>query len=202
MVWRNRILKIEQNSGINGKMFLFLQSFLKNRKIQVRTHTELLKIHQTENGLSQQSVISVTMFLLAINNIFKNISKPTKHLLFADYCHTFCNGKNNKTTVETLQNALNIHQDWSQKTSFKFSDGKSQCIVFHTSPNANIQLYIKNTLIPICETFHTLGMIFDNKLKWTPHLEKLKSTCKIRGVPARNHSKQFINLLDSEKKNS
>jgi len=115
-------------------MFLFLQNFLKNRKIQVRALSELSKIHHIENGLPQGSVISVTVFLLAINDIFKNIPKPTKHLLFADDCHIYCSGQNTKISIEILQNSLNILQDWSHKTGFKFSASKIQCIAFHTSP--------------------------------------------------------------------
>lgn len=99
MLWRNRVLKIIQECGINGKMFTFLQNFLKNRSLHVKAYSELSNIYQTENGLPQSSVISVTMFLLAINNILKEIQKPTKHLLFADNCHIYCSGQDIKTTV-------------------------------------------------------------------------------------------------------
>jgi hypothetical protein len=101
MIWKTRVLKLIQNSGINGKMFLFLQT---TRTMQVRAHAELSKIHQTENGLPQGSVISITIFLLAINDIFTNIPKP--HLLFADDCHIYCSEQNTKMTVEILQNSL------------------------------------------------------------------------------------------------
>lgn len=98
IVWRTRVLKLIQNNDINGKMLLFLQNFLKTRTIQVRAHAELSKIYQTENGLPQGLVIGVTLFLLAINNIFTNIPKPTK----PDDCHIYCSGQNTKTTVEIL----------------------------------------------------------------------------------------------------
>jgi hypothetical protein len=117
---------------------------------------------------------------LYINDIFKNIPKPTKHLLFADNCHIYCSGQNNKTSVEILQNSLNILQDWSYKTGFKFSASKSQCIAFHTSPKANLQLYLNNFPIPSCKTLRILRLIFDNKLKWTQHIKELKNTCKTR----------------------
>lgn len=112
MVWRNRVLKIIQECGINGKMFLFLQNFLNNRTIEVKAHNKLSNSYLTENGLPQGLVISVTMFLLAINNIFKEIPKPTKHLLYADDCHIYWNGQDIKTKVEILQQALNILQSW------------------------------------------------------------------------------------------
>ncbi|KAL4083864.1 hypothetical protein QTP88_029180 [Uroleucon formosanum] len=149
MVWRNRVLKIIQNSGINGKMFLFLQNFLKNRKTQVRALSELSKIHQTENGLPQGSVISVTMFLSAINDIFKNISKPTKHLLFADDCHIYCSGQNTKTTVDILQDALNILQDWSHKTGFKFSAVTDMVVMLLETPFRRWHSDNKNDLLKV-----------------------------------------------------
>eukprot|EP00102_Acyrthosiphon_pisum_P021430 XP_016658640.1 PREDICTED: RNA-directed DNA polymerase from mobile element jockey-like [Acyrthosiphon pisum] len=176
----NRALQIIQECGINGKIFIFFKIFLKNRTIQVKAHNELSNTYLTENGLPQGSVISVTMFLLAINNIFKEIPKPTKHLLFADDCHIYCSGQNIKTTMEILQQALNILQNWSNKTGFKFSPGKSKGICIHTRTTENQQLYLNNSEIPFCKSLRVLGMIFDSELKWTQHLKKLKSSCKIK----------------------
>ena len=180
MVWRNRVLKIIQECGINGKMFQFLQNFLNNRTIQVKAHNKLSNSYLTENGLPQGSVINVTMFLLAINNIFKEIPKPIKHLLFADDCHIYCSGQDIKITVEILQQALNTLQSWSNKTGFKFSPGKSQCISFHTRTIGNHKLFLKDSEIPFCKSLRILGIIFDHKLKWTHHLKKLKSSCKTK----------------------
>jgi hypothetical protein len=180
MVWRNRALQIIHECGINGKMFIFFRNFLKNRTIQVKAYNELSNTYLTENSLPQGSVISVTMFLLAINNIFKKIPKPTKHLLFADDCHMYCSGQNIKTTIEILQQALNILQNWSDKTGFKFPPEKSQCICFHTRMTDNQQLFLNNSKIPFCNSLRVLGMIFNSELKWTQHLIKLKSSCKMK----------------------
>lgn len=98
IVWRNRALKIIQKCVINSKMFIFLQNFLKNHSIQA--HNELSNTYLIKNGLSQGSVISVVMFLLAINKMFKEIPKPIKHLLFANDCHIYCSGQNIKTTID------------------------------------------------------------------------------------------------------
>jgi|UniRef100_A0A2S2QSQ2 hypothetical protein len=174
MVWRNGVLQIIQNNGINGNMFLFLQNFLKNRKIQVRALSVLSKIHHIENFLPQDSVISVTMFLLAINDSFKNIPKLTKHLLFADNCHIYCSEQNTKTSVQILQNLLNILQDWSHRTSFKFSATKSECIHIYILPFTLVLKQSHNYTSIILRfpyvKLRILGMIFDNKLKWTPQI--------------------------------
>lgn len=135
-------------------MFIFFQIFLKNHTIQVKAHNKLSNTYLTDNGLPQGSMISVTMFLLAINSIFKEIPKPTKHLLFADDCHIYCSRQNIKTTIEILQQALNILQSWSNKTDFKFSPGKSQCICFHFRTTENHKLLLNNSEIPFCKSLH------------------------------------------------
>lgn len=127
----------------------------------------------------QCSVISITMFLLTIN-IIKKIPKLTKHLLFSDDSHIYCNGQNIKTTVKILQQALNILKNWSNKTGFNFSPGKSQCICFHTLMIGNHKLLLKDSKIPLCKSLHILGKIFDNELKLTHRLKKIESFCKIK----------------------
>lgn len=62
MVWKERVLTILQNWGINGNLFSFIYNFLNNRSFNVKINNQLSKIHNTVNGLPQGSVISVTFF--------------------------------------------------------------------------------------------------------------------------------------------
>lgn len=66
MVWRNRALKIIQVCGINGKMFMFLQNFLKNRIIHVTAHNELSNTYRTKTAEQQPS----PKFNDQCNNVF------------------------------------------------------------------------------------------------------------------------------------
>lgn len=152
-------------------MFIFLNNFLKNRTIQVKAHNEFSATYQIENGVPQGSVISVTMFLTAINDIFNNIPND---------CYIYCSGNNIRTTTEILQISLNSLQNWSKETDFIFSPTKSQCIIFNHKDEINQQIKLKNLQTPICHNLRILGLIFDNKLKWNTHLKKLKSSCKIK----------------------
>lgn len=172
MAWRNRILSIIHKIGISGKMFIFLNNFFKNRTIQVRAYNEFSAIYQIENGVPQRSVISVTMFLIAINDIFNNIPKPTKHIIFTDDGYIYCNGNNIRTTTEILQIYLNSLQNWSKETGFIFFPTKRQCIVFNHQGEINQQIKLKNLQIPICHNLRILEVIFDNKFKCNTHLKK------------------------------
>jgi len=106
MVWKENVLIILQKWKITGNMLNFLHSFLLDRKFQVKIGKVLSDNLDIENSLPQGSSISVTLFLVAINDIFINLQNPIKYTLFADDCNIYCRGDNIKTTVELLQTAL------------------------------------------------------------------------------------------------
>lgn len=180
MVWRNRVLQIIKKWGITGKIFTFLKNFLTNRSIQVKAHNYLSNVYHTENGLPQGSVLSVTLFLVAIHDIFHQIQKPTKHLIFADDCYIFCSGNNINTTLEILNNALHSLQEWANKSGFIFSPSKSKCIKYNLNSNTIHNLYLNDIQIPFHNSIRILGMLFDSKLNWIMHLKLLKAACKTK----------------------
>ena len=62
--------------NITGNMLTFLRNFLLDRKILVKLGNALSNHLDIEDGLSQGSSISVTSFLVTINDIFNNINSP------------------------------------------------------------------------------------------------------------------------------
>ena len=79
---------------------------------------------------------------------------------------------------EHLQTAINTLQDWSKTTGLKFSPKKTQGILFtrKTKLNPSPKLYLSNLKIQFTDTIKTLGLIFDKKLSWAPHLKTLKES--------------------------
>ncbi|XP_015186953.1 PREDICTED: uncharacterized protein LOC107071962 [Polistes dominula] len=118
MVWRDKVMEIV-GEFIGGNMLQFIKNFFKDRYIQVKINGHLLKKVKTENGIPQDSIISVTLFLLEINYITKQINPPIKSFLFVDDLTICCKGKNIKTTAELLQSVLNSLQEWSNGNGLK-----------------------------------------------------------------------------------
>jgi len=112
-------------------MITFITNFLQDKSFQTKIGETLSTTHITENGIPQGSVISVTLFLVAINNIFNNIPPPIKYTVFADDYTIFCSGVNIKTTVEFIEQALDKLLKWSAMTGSNFSPSKTQSIIFH-----------------------------------------------------------------------
>jgi len=99
-------------------MVKFLTNFLTIRSIREKIQKILSNQHYTENGL-QGSALSVILFLVAINDIEKNLPFPVKHKLFAD---DYYSGTNLATSTQLLQESLNLLNQWS--SSFFFQNSK------------------------------------------------------------------------------
>ena len=182
MVWRYRILQMLVASGIDGAMLIFVRNFLMKRFIEVRVNGFLSKRVELINGVPQGSVLSVTLFLITFNDITRCIPRPIKKSIFADDLTVYCSGKDLLTTQEILQDCLDNLLKWAQKTGFKFSNSKSVCILFSKSKTGNQEpaLYLNNHELEVVKETKILGLIFDTKLTWIPHLKYLRTDCNKR----------------------
>ena len=78
-----------------------------------------------------------------------------------------------------VQLAINQISSWANKKGFKFSTSKSVVVHFcrirgvHPDPD----LYLYDQRISCVEEARFLGLIFDKRLTWMPHLKMLKTKC-------------------------
>jgi len=75
-----------------------------------------------------------------------------------------------------LQRCLNKLQNWADTNRFKFYTSKTVCMHFcrlrklHPEP----ELLLNGIPIPVVQEVKFLGLIFDRKLSFLPHLRYLK----------------------------
>lgn len=126
-------------------------------------------------------MLSVILFIIAINEITSTITPPITAFLYVDDLTVIYKGKNPITTLHILQDCINKLQNWANNNGFKFSKTKTEVITFSRTQNeSNIKLTLDGSEIKQTTTIKLLGMIFDNKLSWNPHIEYLKSVCTRR----------------------
>ena len=98
---------------------------------------------------------------------------------FVDDFGIFIRSKNMETIEFKLQRCLNNIEDWATENGFKFSKTKTQCVHFcqirqlHLDPH----LTIYGSPIPFVSEAKFLGLLFDNKLSFIPHIKALKAKC-------------------------
>ena len=120
-----------------------------------------------------------TLFGLKINSIVKAISPGVDCSLYVDDFLICYRSKHIHVIERHLQQCLNKLYDWADKNGFKFSSAKTVCIHFcklrkqHPDPC----LFLNGASIPVVDEATFLGIIFDNKLSFLPHIRQLKNKC-------------------------
>jgi ribonuclease HI len=178
-VWRYNVLKKLTDWKVTGNMLQFLRNFMENRTFQVRINGKLSNTFHQTNGIPQGSVLSSTLFLVAINSLPGIIPKPVVASIYADDLIIFCRGSQITTTQKIIQNSLQIIEKWSAETGFRCSTTKTTIMRFSRRRNKEalepLQLYGQ----PLTQVQHQtyLGITFDSRLTFSTHITTLKNDC-------------------------
>ena len=117
-------------------------------------------------------LLSVTLFCLKINSIVKTLLPDTECSLYVDDFLIFFHSRHMPTIEKHLQRVLNKLQVWTDENGFKFSTSKTVVMHFcqkkkeHSHPEL---FFVEETKF--------LGLIFDSKLTFIPHLKYLRKKC-------------------------
>lgn len=178
MVWKFYILKCLKEHGLNGNIIQYINNFFTDRKFTVRVNGYLSDEKLQTNGIPQGEILSVTLFLIAVNNITNFLPDRVYACLFADDLAIYYKGKNINTITLKIQNTLLNLEEWSKITGFKFSTLKTKAMLFTRKRNLNrptLKLYQQN--IEYVDKLKFLGVTLDNKLNWSHHIVNLKKEC-------------------------
>ena len=173
------IIKDLHEIGLKGHLPLFVQQFLRDIQFNVRLGGQYLKAFDQEMGVTQCSILSVTLFNLKINCVVKAIPNGTDGCLYVDDLIACSKGINMNLVERQLQRCIGNLQVWADENGFKFSETKTVCVHFcqkhrlHPDP----VLYLNGKQLPIVTEVKYLGVLFDCKLTFVPHVKALKTKC-------------------------
>jgi len=158
--------------NVTGNLLNWIKNFLTNRSYQVKIGDSFSNSFTSENGTPQGSALSPLLFLVMIND-FPTLSKFTSDAFFADDCSIWRSGTNLQQILFHLQQDLNLIESWCNKWGFVINAEKTTGIVF-TKKNlalGNIQLKIQGKNINFMDSCKLLGVIFDRRMTWSPHVD-------------------------------
>ncbi|EFX62349.1 hypothetical protein DAPPUDRAFT_270569 [Daphnia pulex] len=106
---------------------------------------------------------------------FPPSTPETKISLYADDVLLYSIVKHPADAEVTLQPALDRVRRWGRK--WKFAPDKSAMVVFTRAykPGNDPLLFLDGHRIPSQPTFKFLGLWFDSKLLWKPHIDHIQS---------------------------
>lgn len=102
LTWRYKILEKLHDWNFRGKLPMFIKNFLANRSFQTKIGNHLSSSQSQVNGVPQSSVISPTLFNIAINDITSTIQSLVKAALYADDVVIFISCSNPSLGQEIL----------------------------------------------------------------------------------------------------
>ena len=101
-VWRSEILNSLYNMGLRGNLPNFIENFLSSHSTYM----------EQEEGLPQGSVLSVTCFAIAINDISEQVSTDVQSTLYVDDFAIFTSVTNPAHSSRIIQTSINKLEAW------------------------------------------------------------------------------------------
>ena len=186
LMWRKGIILKLTEFGIRGKMLIWINDFLVDRKIRVKVLDQVSDYQKTENGSPQGVVLSPTLF----NVIMDTLRTAMNHIMvtkgidlsqFADDSAFWKSAKGLKKALYIIQLALYVIEDWGKNWGFEISPDKTQVVIFNpkgTDTSKLRKLKLNGRILEYKREATFLGMIFDDKLTWRKHIDKLVTKCQ------------------------
>ena len=159
--------------GVRGRLAYFISAFLNERQFSVRVEDTLSNPHEQEMGVPHGSILS-------INNIVKSVCPGVECFLYVDdFCICY-RSKHMHTIDQHLQQVLNNLRKWSSENGFIFFKTKTKCMHFCQSRKLHLdpELTLDDVQIEVVPEFKFLGLLFDSKLSFIPHINYLSNKCQ------------------------
>ena len=160
-------------------LFKFIYCILNNnylfsRKQYVQVDNSVSELLSIMCGVPQGSVLGPKLFILYINDLC-NVSKLLKYVLFADDTNIFKSGDNLVELCEVLSTELKLLAKWFNVNKLSLNVSKTHFMVFGKRKKTdNVKVTINDIDIERVSVTKFLGVLIDDKLCWSEHINKVK----------------------------
>ena len=139
-------------------------------------------LHPSHNGVPQDSILGPLLFLIFINDIGFIPSLKFKPKLFSDDANVFISVKDQNELQVNCQDTLKILNNWIIANRLTLNLKKTCYMLFSTNSSSvnpeEFSLKIDSYAINRVPNIKFLGVIIDEKLEWSPHIEELKANLR------------------------
>ena len=162
--------------GIRGVALSWFESYLSNRNQYVSFSNHNSESMLISCGVPQGSILGPLLFLLYVNDM-PNVSSVLFTILFADDTNVFVQGKSLDHLIDVMNNELCKLSEWMAINKLSLNVKKTKCMIFslRKEPISSKCVTLNGEIIDKVRTFKFLGVIIDDKLRWTDHVLYIKN---------------------------
>ena len=190
--WCYGFLRKIYELGVRGAFAFFVCNFLRDRMFYVRVGNSTSTGNAQEQGTPQGSVLSCTLFLIAINKITSEMPAAVSATMYVDDLAIYMRAFNVETAQRLLQASVNKIVQWASPHGYQLLRDKTVAVHFHNkrSEQKHSALVLYDTLIRFKDSLKFLRLYIDYKLTWKLHIQETK----IKGNKSLNLLKMLSHL--------
>ncbi len=179
-IWRKGLIFRLHDMGIRGRLLLYVNSFLSNRKSRL-----LVNSHEswttTNIGVPQGSIIAPILFVCYVSEITSTIPCC---IGFADDLTAWVTHASPDIASKTLESQLAKLNDWTKRWRLVVNKTKTEIICFTKSSSIQVTVTLDGTPLKQVKDKKVLGVTTDENLTFRSHVDNirakaLKSLCSV-----------------------
>uniref|UniRef100_A0A3P9HG26 ribonuclease H n=1 Tax=Oryzias latipes TaxID=8090 RepID=A0A3P9HG26_ORYLA len=166
--------------NLSPRTLLWLESYLKCRKQQVRVNNTTSSCGENQLELPQGSLLSPLLFSLYINDLPSCCPPNVQCQLYADDAVIYVHARDGYQAAQELTSAMNKVSEWLQKSQLILNVSKTVCMYFSkSSTNQDTPpVLINGTAIQSVSEYKYLGITIDTQLTFKSHIKKVVNSIK------------------------
>ena len=165
------------NYGFRGSIWSWLHSYLSGRKSITTINSTQSSVCSIHYSVPQGSVLGPLLFLLYINDLGFSPDLPSKPKIYADDTNVFVHGKSIAELQIKSQFTLDRVSQWVSANRLTINIEKTHFMIFSPSFSSDdlsqFSLFLNSKAINRVSSIKFLGLIIDDELSWTLHIQSL-----------------------------
>ena len=166
-----------KRTGLSKRAFKWFQSYLQNRYQCTVVNGVTSSMKRVECGIPQGSNLGPLLFIIYINDLTKCIKK-CKVSLYADDTCVYFQDKNPSVIIDTLNEDLKSVNQWLTQNKLALNTKKCEFLLIGSRKRIKDAIVpgvsIKENTIERVRSLKYLGVMIDEHLDWTVHVETLR----------------------------
>ena len=176
------LIKKLKKYGITGNELNWFNSYLNNRMQSVKVGSSASDLKPIGIGIPQGSILGPLLFILFVNDLPDNVKCKT--VMYADDTSLLISSSDPSCLQSSLDHNMGLIASWFESNKLTLNLSKTKFMLFGSPHNlnkfCNIDLSYNGVMIEKVDHFKYLGIVFDNNMTWSHHIDFVSSNISKR----------------------